>query len=97
MSPAERAFARWMILSFGTFAATAMAINALYTASGDICDAYHESPNTPMGWSIVAGGAALMALIGWRLRPHRWWALAGLAIGLHLMVFSWWLTPSGTC
>lgn len=97
MSPAERALAWWMTLSFGTFVATGMAINALFTASGDICDQFHESPNTPLGWSIVIGGAAFMALIGWRLKPRRWWALAGCAIVLHLMLFSWWVTPSGTC
>ena len=97
MSPDQRALAWSIWLTLGAFGATGAAIEVLFTASGDICDAFHESPNTPLGWSIVVAGAALMAVIGWRLRPRRWWAFTVPAIAVHLLIYSWWVTPSGTC
>lgn len=97
MAPDERA-RNWLImLTFGAFAATGFAIEVLFTASLDVCDEFHESPNTPLGWSIVIGGAAFMAVVGWRLRPRRWWAFTIPAIVVHMLIYSWWLTPAGTC
>jgi hypothetical protein len=97
MSPEERANAWVIMLTFGVFVATGVAIEVLFTASGDVCDAFHESPNTPLGWSIVIGGAALIAAVGWRFRPRRWWAITVPAVAVHLMIYSWWVTPAGTC
>ena len=79
------------------FGATGLAINAVYSASGDICDEFHESPNTPLGWSLVIATAVAMAAVGWRLRPRHWILLTGVVIVLHVMVYAWWITPTGTC
>lgn len=97
MSPEERAWGWLIMLTFGAFVATGLAIEVLFTASLDVCDQFHVSPNTPVGWSIVVVGAALIAAIGWRLRPRRWWAITAPAVAVHLMIYSWWVTPSGTC
>ena len=92
-----RAFAWWLISSFGVFVATGLTITVVFEVSGDICDQFHESPNTPLGRSIVAVGAVAMAVVGSLLRPRRWLVLTACAISLHLMVYVDWLTPSGTC
>ena len=77
--------------------ATGLVLSFAYTALGDVCDPFHESPNSPLGWSIVIVGTIVVGLIGWLLRPPRRALLASAAATLHLLAFAWLIASTGSC
>jgi predicted benzoate:H+ symporter BenE len=63
----------------------------------DRCDAFHESPNTPLGWGIAALVVAALGTIAVALRRRV--PVAAVIVGLVWTVaWCWWLlTPKGSC
>ena len=63
----------------------------------EVCDPFHESANTPYGWTVACGSmAASPALARWiGSRPVMWLAYGSLP--LHWLVWDWLLTPTDWC
>jgi len=75
-----------------------MVIGVAFSAFGDLCDEFFESPNNLGGWSIAAATIAVTATIGWGfLRRYLHWL--ALVFGLAVQAFIFWLyiTPNGSC
>lgn len=74
-----------------------VAISVLYTAAGDVCDLFHESPNTPLGW-IVAGCAMAQPIVlaAW-LRARMVLVLSIVSLAPLFLFWLWWLLPAGSC
>lgn len=87
----------WALATLQCQAACLVAIGVLYTASGDICDPLHESPNTPLGWTVAGLAMALPIVFAAWFRARLVLALSGVSVAPLFLFWLWWLLPAGHC
>lgn len=92
-----RSIALWAMGVALTCFSAMLLLAAQFDAFLDRCDAFHESPNGPLGWLTIGGFGAILVAFAYVMRPR----VARLALAAGLVCFavwSWWLlVPKGSC
>ena len=94
LGPVEGVFVWLLIVALGSLAVVVVFLVPWLTDVFEVCDPFHESANTPYGWTVACGSmAASLALARWiGSRPVMWLAYGSLP--LHWLVWHWLLTPT---
>ena len=94
LGPAEGVAVWLLTTALGSIVVVTAFLVPWLTDVFEVCDPFHESANTPYGWTVACGSMAA-SLVFARLigsKPVMW--LAWGSLPLHWLVWHWLLTPN---
>ena len=94
LGPVEGVAVWLLTVALGTIVVTAVFLVPWLTDVFEVCDPYHESANTPYGWTVACGSMAASLVYARQIGSKSVMWLAWGSLPLHWLGWHWLLIPN---